>query len=152
MNHRKEPSNSKRSLRLSDSVYSEIEALAAKRNIKPSALMRELIEKGLSIEKTKDDMDFIRMQIRSELQDVLDPYINRIIKLEVKIGTMSVLSAMAGARLLSKINFKSGLTYHEVLEDTKKEAAAYLRVKEERMDYTLHRMETQHGDYEDLDE
>ena len=109
--------------------------------------MRELIEKGLSIEKTKEDMDFIRSQLRKELEDVLEPYMTRIIKLNVKIGTMSVLSAMAGARLLSKINFKSGLTYHEVLEDTKKEAAAYLRVKEERMDYTLHRMETQHGDY-----
>lgn len=117
-----------------------------------SALMRELIEKGLSIEKTKEDMDFIRLQIRKELEDTLEPYMNRIIKLEVKIGTMSVLSAMAGARLLSKINFKSGLTYHEVLEDTKKDAAAYLRVKEERMDYTLHRMETPHGDYTDLEE
>ena len=144
--------NHKRSITLSDEVYKTIEELAAKKHIKPSVFMRELIEKGLMIEKTKDDVDFIRTQIRNELQEVLDPYINRIIKLEIKIGTMSVLSAMAGARMLSKINFKSGLTYHEVLEDTKKEAAAYLRVKEERMDYTLHRMETQHGDYEDSDE
>ena len=143
--------NHKRSITLSDEVYKMIEELAAKRNIKPSALMRELIEKGLSIEKTKEDMDFIRSQMRKELEDVLEPYMTRIIKLNVKIGTMSVLSAMAGARMLSKINFKSGLTYHEVLEDTKKEAAAYLRVKEERMDYTLHRMETQHGDYEDIE-
>ena len=143
--------NHKRSITLSDEVYKTIEELAAKRNIKPSALMRELIEKGLSIEKTKEDMDFIRSQLRKELEDVLEPYMTRIIKLNVKIGTMSVLSAMAGARMLSKINFKSGLTYHEVLEDTKKEAAAYLRVKEERMDYTLHRMETQHGDYEDIE-
>lgn len=143
--------NYRRSVYLDEKTYEIIDSLAAKKHIKPAALMRELIEKGLSIEKTKDDMDFIRMQIRKELQDVMEPYMNRIIKLEVKIGTMSVLSAMAGARMLSKINFKSGLTYHEVLEDTKKEAAAYLRVKEERMDYTLHRMETQHGEYEDLD-
>ena len=113
--------------------------------------MRELIEKGLRIEKTKEDMDFIRMQIRNELDSTMEPYLNRIIKLQIKIGTMSVLSAMAGARLLSKVNFKSGLTYHEVLEDAKREAAAYLRVKEERMDYVQHRMETEHGDYEDLD-
>lgn len=144
--------NYRRSVYLDEKTYEAIDSLAAKRHIKPAALMRELIEKGLSIEKTKEDMDFIRSQLRKELEDVLEPYMTRIIKLNVKIGTMSVLSAMAGARLLSKINFKSGLTYHEVLEDTKKEAAAYLRVKEERMDYTLHRMETQHGDYEDLDE
>lgn len=144
--------NYRRSVYLDEKTYEVIDSLAAKKHIKPAALMRELIEKGLSIEKTKDDMDFIRMQIRKELQDVMEPYMNRIIKLEVKIGTMSVLSAMAGARMLSKVNFKSGLTYHEVLEDVKKEAAAYLRVKEERMDYTLHRMETQHRDYEDLDE
>lgn len=143
--------NYRRSIRLDDETYQMIETLAAKKHIKPAALMRELIEKGLSIEKTKEDMDFIRIQIRKELQDVMEPYMNRIIKLEVKIGTMSVLSAMAGARMLSKVNFKSGLTYHEVLEDVKKEAAAYLRVKEERMDYTLHRMETPHGEYEDLD-
>ena len=151
MNRSKEPANSKRSLRLSDSVYTEIEALAAKRHIKPSALMRDLIERGLSIEKTKEDMDFIRMQIRQEIQEVMEPYLNRMIKLEIKIGTMSVVSAMAGARLLSKVNFKTGQTYHEVLEDVKKEAAAYLRVKEERMDYSLHRMTTPHGDYEDLE-
>ena len=144
--------NYRRSVYLDEKTYEVIDSLAAKKHIKPAALMRELIEKGLSIEKTKDDMDFIRMQIRKELQDVMEPYMNRIIKLEVKIGTMSVMSAMAGARMLSKVNFKSGLTYHEVLEDVKKEAAAYLRVKEERMDYTLHRMETQHRDYEDLDE
>ena len=144
--------NYRRSVYLDEKTYEAIDSLAAKRHIKPAALMRELIEKGLSIEKTKEDMDFIRSQLRKELEDVLEPYMTRIIKLNVKIGTMSVLSAMAGARMLSKINFKSGLTYHEVLEDTKKEAAAYLRVKEERMDYTLHRMETQHGDYEDLDE
>ncbi len=143
--------NYRRSVYLDEKTYEIIDSLAAKKHIKPAALMRELIEKGLMIEKTKDDVDFIKMQIRKELQEVLDPYINRIIKLNIKIGTMSVMSAMAGARMLSKINFKSGLTYHEVLEDTKKEAAAYLRVKEERMDYTLHRMETQHGEYEDLD-
>ena len=143
--------NYRRSVYLDENTYEIIDSLAAKKHIKPAALMRELIEKGLMIEKTKDDVDFIKMQIRKELQEVLDPYINRIIKLNIKIGTMSVMSAMAGARMLSKINFKSGLTYHEVLEDTKKEAAAYLRVKEERMDYTLHRMETQHGEYEDLD-
>lgn len=144
--------NYRRSVYLDEKTYEAIDSLAAKKHIKPAALMRELIEKGLSIEKTKEDMDFIRLQIRKELEDTLEPYMNRIIKLEVKIGTMSVLSAMAGARLLSKINFKSGLTYHEVLEDTKKDAAAYLRVKEERMDYTLHRMETPHGDYTDLEE
>lgn len=143
--------NYRRSVYLDEKTYEIIDSLAAKKHIKPAALMRELIEKGLMIEKTKDDVDFMKMQIRKELQEVLDPYINRIIKLNIKIGTMSVMSAMAGARMLSKINFKSGLTYHEVLEDTKKEAAAYLRVKEERMDYTLHRMETQHGEYEDLD-
>lgn len=143
--------NYRRSVYLDEKTYEELDSLAAKKHIKPAVLMRELIEKGLRIEKTKEDMDFIRMQIRNELDSTMEPYLNRIIKLQIKIGTMSVLSAMAGARLLSKVNFKSGLTYHEVLEDAKREAAAYLRVKEERMDYVQHRMETEHGDYEDLD-
>ena len=50
---------------------------------------------------------------------------------------------------LSRIKMEH--TAVEVLEDVKKEAAAYLRVKEERMDYSLHRMTTPHGDYEDLE-
>ena len=144
--------NYRRSVYLEQQTFDEIDRLAAKKHIKSAALMRDLIERGLSVEKTKEDMDFIRMQIRQEIQEVMEPYLNRMIKLEVKIGTMSVVSAMAGARLLSKVNFKAGQTYHEVLEDMKKEAAAYLRVKEERMDYSLHRMTTPHGDYEDLEE
>lgn len=144
--------NYRRSVYLDEETYQEIDALAAKRHIKPAALMRELITKGLSIEKSKEDIDFIRQQLREELEQQLDPYLNRIIRLQVKMGTMSVASAMASTRLLSKVRLESGLTYHELLEDIKKEAGAFLRVKDERMDYAIHRMEEEHGSFTDLDE
>lgn len=144
--------NYRRSVYLDEETYQEIDALAAKRKMKPAALMRALIEKGLRIEKSKEDIDFIREQIREELEQQLDPYLNRIIRLQVKTGTMAVASAMASTRLLSKVQLKSGATYHEMLEDVKKEAGAYMRVKEERMDYTIHRMEEKHGSHVDLDE
>jgi AraC-like DNA-binding protein len=136
---------------MSDETYKEIEALAAKQHIKPAVLMRQLIEKGLSLEKTKDDVDFIRKQIREELDDVMLSYMERLIKLQVKMGTMSVAAAMASTRLLSKVQMASGLTYHELLEDIKKDAAGYIQVKTEMMDYAIHRMEEEHGAYTDLE-
>lgn len=144
--------NYRRSVYLDEETYRVIDDLAAKRHIKPAALMRELIQKGLSIEKTKEDIDFIRGQIREELEQQLDSYMNRIIRLQVKTGTMTVAGAMASTRLLSKVQMGSGLTYHDMLDDIKKEAGAYLRVKEEKMDYAIHRMEEKHGSHTDLDE
>lgn len=143
--------NYRRSVYLDKETYRAIDDLAAKQNIKPAALMRELIQKGLSIEKTKEDIDFIREQIREELEQELDTYMNRIIRLEIKTGTMAVAGAMASTRLLSKVQMGSGLTYHDMLEDIKKEASAYLRVKEEKMDYAIHRMKEKHGSHTDLD-
>lgn len=144
--------NYRRSVYLDEETYKSIDALAAKQHIKPAVLMRQLIEKGLSLEKTKDDVDFIRKQIREELDDVMLSYMERLIKLQVKTGTMSVAAAMASTRLLSKVQMASGLTYHEMLEDIKKDAAGYIQVKIEMMDYAIHRMEEEHGAYTDLDD
>lgn len=47
-------------------------SLSIKLHIPTSELIRRYVEQGISVDKNKDDIDFIRKQIREELNSVMD--------------------------------------------------------------------------------
>jgi len=71
-----------------DKQYREVEMLAKRRNETLSDTYRFLISQQLSTEALKNDTDFIRKQIREELEIALEKRMTRIIKLLIKIGCM----------------------------------------------------------------
>jgi len=112
--------------------YEAIKKLAAKNNKAVAEIMREHILRGMSIEKSKDDVDFIRKHIREEAEAVMEKYMNRIIKLQIKTG----IPAIAMCHFTSDLLFHfmkdhSDIKKDEILESGKKKAAAYLRIRSE---------------------
>lgn len=79
----------KRSIRFEASTMAELKKLSALRNVYVSDLVREFVKKGLAINSYQEDTDLIREIVREELKNVLEPQINRIVKMLMKIGKVS---------------------------------------------------------------
>lgn len=101
-----------------------------------SEYAREQIVNSMMVDKNKDDIDFIRKQIREELKSVLDSYSNRIIKLLIKIGTMTVSMCYFTSKLLYVLvsYHKDRINYDEMFEEAKRKAGAFLGIKDQSID------------------
>lgn len=101
--------------------------------------VRSYIDKGLSIDGYSADISFIRTQIREELSALLMPQINRLIKIIIKTGLMSVgsfyLQCDALAGFVSTANRRP---LEQSIETAKKKAAVYLKIKDNLMDDVFH--------------
>ena len=99
-------------------------------------LVRSFISQGMTIEKSKDDIDFIRKQIREELSSVMSSYMNRIIKLLVRVGVMTVSMCFFTSKLLYILvsRHKDKVDYDVMLSDSKRKAAAYLSLRDEEIE------------------
>jgi len=98
-------------------------------------VVRGYIDKGLSVDGYSADISFIRTQIREELSAILMPQINRLIKVIIKTGIMSV----GGFYLLCDtldclVPLHSRQPLEQSIELSKKKAAIYLKLKDRMMD------------------
>lgn len=114
----------------------ELDKLAIKMNIPTSELIRRYIEQGMNVDKTKDDIDFIRKQIREEIHIAMDGYMNRLIKLLIRIGTMTITMCFFTSKLLYVLiaKYKGEIDYDVMFHDAKKKSAAFLGVKDESIE------------------
>ncbi|MDR2899875.1 MAG: ribbon-helix-helix domain-containing protein [Clostridiales bacterium] len=117
---------------ISKKVKEELETIAAKRHISTSELIREYIKKGMSVDKSVDDIDFIRLQIREELQIITEKQTNRIIGLIMRVGIVTAMMC----------KFTKDIIYHAVplpkqvdnkqlMEAARKDAVAYMTNRSE---------------------
>ncbi|WP_244648326.1 hypothetical protein [Ruminiclostridium herbifermentans] len=97
------PDEHKRSIRFKAKSIEEIEKLAAIRGLTVSDIVREFVEKGLAVDGYKNDIDFITEIIHRELKEVLEPQINRIVKLLMKIGKASAGTMYSNLKLVLNI-------------------------------------------------
>lgn len=120
------------SFTLTEEMKSEIDSISAKKHISASELVRSYVDRGMHIEKNKDDIDFIRKQIREELHSVMDGYMNRIIKQIARIGIMTVTDCFFTSKLLYVLvkRYQDKVDYDVMYNDAKKRAAAYLSVRD----------------------
>jgi len=132
--------NIKRSVSFTAETIKQLETIAAKKGIPTSSVIREFIDRGLTLETSKSDIDFIRSQIREELEIALDPRINRIIKLLIKQGIMIYPMAYYNAMLGAAMSSRNNINYHQMLEDSKKKGAAYLGVASDAVDLAFEEM------------
>ena len=121
------------SVKLKESDYKALQKMAAKSHKPMAEIARSHILQGMGIEKTRDDIDFIRKQIREELNAVMYSYMNRTIKLLIKIGTMTITMCFFTSKLLYVLiaKHKSQEEYDEMLSDAKRKAAAFLSLRDE---------------------
>ena len=91
------------SFRTTEAEKTELEKLAIKQHISVSSLIREYVSKWIGIDSSKEDIDFIRGQIREELSMQLKPAIERIVKLTVKSGIVSAAGYFLNASALEEL-------------------------------------------------
>ena len=101
-----------------------------------SELIRSYVKDGLKINSSKEEIDFIRLQIREELNSVMSGYMNRIIKLLVRIGTMTIAMCFFTSKVLYMLlsPYKEKIDYDDILSNAKKKAAAYLSLRDEEVE------------------
>ena len=113
------------SFAISEKMKSELDTIAAKRHISVSELIRDYIDKGMNVDKTASDIDFIRKQIREELAIMLKPQINRLAKLLMRIGMMTISFCYFNSKIVHLfVPFADRTSYEELLAECKHNAAA----------------------------
>ena len=120
---------------VSKKMKSELETIAAKRHIPVSELIRDYIDKGMNIDKTASDIDFIRKQLREELDIMIKPQINRLAKLHMRVGMMTVSFCYFASRLFHMfLSLDDRQSYDELMHECKHNAAAYLNMRDATLD------------------
>ena len=123
------------SFAVSEKMKSELEVIAAKRHITSSELIREYIDKGMNVDKTASDIDFIRKQIREELEIMIKPQINRLAKLLMRIGMMTVSFCYFTSKIVHLfVPLSERTSYEELIGQCKHDAAAYLNMRDSALD------------------
>ncbi len=103
-----------------------------------SMAIREFIDKGLSINSYKDEITFIREMINEELEEIISPYMNRLIAITSKGSIMSASSHFALAEVLSRlVEPKYRKDLEEVLIENKKKGYSYVISKDENLKQNL---------------
>ena len=127
--------NIRMSFAISEKMKAELDVIAAKRHITTSELIRDYIDKGTNVDKTASDIDFIRKQIREELDIMLKPQINRLAKLLMRIGMMTVSFCYFTSKIVHLfVPFTERTSYEELMSQCKHDAAAYLNMRDSALD------------------
>ena len=87
------PSSSKGTVnfcvRMPQELYKAVKEKAAVENRPMADQIRIFIEKGLDVDGYKSETEFIRSILRQELESIIEPFGNRIIKMLMKIGKIN---------------------------------------------------------------
>ncbi len=122
-------------LRVTQSMYNSLEVLSAKYGVGISEIIRRFINKGLSIEAAKSDIDDIRAHIRAELESYLKPQVERIIKCVIKGGIASSAGYYLNAKAISRFvpeHLQS--EYESALMESKKLGVAHMQVRDRKVE------------------
>ena len=136
---------------LSNDEYQKLSSLAYEKDLNMSELLRGLIFKQLGIDGANDGLDIIRNMFRDEIKIQLKTQIERLVKIIIKVGLIEVSSFYYEKALLKLTN---PALEEELRESARKEAAAYLGVKNNRAVEEVYREFTDNYslDFDDYDE
>ena len=102
----------KRSINFSPETLKALDTLAAKNSTTTSELVRQYVEKGLSVEGYSQDIDFIARIIRQELmavyhlediKAVVEQQTNRIAKMHMKSGKIDAAAFFLLVKVLMNV-------------------------------------------------
>lgn len=125
-------------LRIPKELHEQLTLKAQKENSDVSKCCRRLIEKGVSVEAYKDDIDFLTKIIRNELEAIIEPYGNRQIKMLMKVGKATGGTMFTVIKLLlTLLNPNELYTFKELLESSMKLGVEYMKMKDFEVDQNL---------------
>lgn len=108
--------------------YNQIKILAAKSDRSMNAVVREFVKQGLNGNVTENNLEVITPVIREQVQAVMEPMMQRMIKLTAKTciqaGTASYLCAES---LVKFVPVEQRLEVKEAYDAARKKAVAYMK-------------------------
>ncbi len=120
---------------ITDEQYQRLQNISIQNNNNISETLRELLDRQLNVTAAKEDIDFIRRQLREELSLQLKPNTDRIMKMLMRIGMMAVtFSFFTGKIIYYFVPFGERKSHDELMSEAKKNAAAYLSMRDETLD------------------
>jgi len=131
------PDEHKRSIRFKAKSIEEIQKIAVIRKVTVSDIVREYVEKGLTVDSYKEDIDFITEIIHKELKEIVEPQINRIVKMLMKIGKVSAGTMYSNLSLIQLINDVDQEAYFEMISRSLKLGVEYMKKKDIEVDAYL---------------
>ncbi len=131
------PEELKRSIRFKAKSIEDMKKLAAVRGISVSDMVREFVEKGLAVDGYKSDIDFITEIIHKELKEVLEPQINRIVKMLMKIGKVSAGTMYSNLSLIQLISDEDQEAFYEMINRSLRLGVEYMKKKDVEIDQYL---------------
>lgn len=115
---------------LTPAVHKQIKDMARKSHRSTSDIMRELVEKGLDLEVTQQNLDYMSIFLREQLGDVMRPYMDRIISLQSKTCIQAGAAAYLSAETIRKfVPSEEQMEVLEAYEAARKKAVEYTRRK-----------------------
>lgn len=110
--------------------FEQLEKLAAKRGITVPDLVREFIEQGLTNNYCVENIDLITNILRTQLNDILKPAVDRMAALSSKAAVQSATAAYLTAETIAKfVPDELQEDYLEVYEAARKKGVAYVKGK-----------------------
>ncbi|AEY65605.1 hypothetical protein [Clostridium sp. BNL1100] len=131
------PEEHKRSVRFKAKSIEDMEKLATVRGISVSDIVREFVEKGLAVDGYKSNIDFITEIIHKELKEVLEPQINRIVKMLMKIGKVSAGTMYSNLSLIQMISDEDQEAFYEMINRSLRLGVEYMKKKDVEIDQYL---------------
>ena len=131
------PEELKRSIRFKAKSIEDMKKLAAVRGISVSDIVREFVEKGLAVDGYKSDIDFITEIIHKELKEVMEPQINRIVKMLMKIGKASAGTMYSNLSLIQLISAEDQGAFYEMINRSLRLGVEYMKKKDVEIDQYL---------------
>ena len=130
----------KRSINFSTETLESLDKLAAKKHTTASELVRGYVDKGLSIEGNREDIDFIAQIIRQELtavyhvdeiKAIVDHDADRLAKMLMKVGKINgAMFFLLIKVLLNLANEGSEDDFDQMLSEAVKLGVDYMQKKD----------------------
>ncbi len=118
-------------IRVPDELKEQLEVKATAEHITMSDLVRRYIDKGLNLEGYKSEIDFLSEIMQTVLSGVLEPQIERIIKLIIKLGKINGAGYFLQlANLLSEDNESDIGDISEIVNRCNRLAVKYMSQKD----------------------
>ena len=124
--------NVERTIIISQDTSNALKKYAASKHVTVSQAVRELINNGLSIEYAKESQTEIRNYIREEVEEILpriiQPYMERLIKMQANATRTSAASLIAVVDVIAE-NYTDTATPAQILANAFKQSTAITKTK-----------------------
>lgn len=113
-----------------EETMEQLKKIAKHRGESISEVVRGLVDEGLKIQVSNDNIDLITKIVREQLQMLMDGYVERLASISAKGTIMSATSTYLTAETISRfVPLELQMEYQEAYEQARKKGVAYLKSK-----------------------